>query len=202
MNAYANHPSQPTGGATEINTGETAASTGIISGTSSTAAGTPDTKTAKSKNDRPRPISTFPEPTLRVRPWRDPVLDELGHDPRSLYVEQYWLPILGPTATLLLRRVALAFEDHPDGFELECSQWAQDLGIGMRGGKNGPFWRALDRSCRFGTAQRNGDLLMVHPRLAPLSMHQVVRLPDHLRASHQQWLTRKATPPTQARGAA
>ena len=37
--------------------------------------------------------------TLAVRPWPDPVIDALGHDPRSAYVEQYWLGILGPSST-------------------------------------------------------------------------------------------------------
>ena len=37
--------------------------------------------------------------TLAVRPWPDPVIDALGHDPRSAYVEQYWLPILRPPST-------------------------------------------------------------------------------------------------------
>ena len=37
--------------------------------------------------------------TLAVRPWPDPVIDALGHDPRSAYVEQYWLGILGPPTT-------------------------------------------------------------------------------------------------------
>lgn len=34
--------------------------------------------------------------TLAIRPWPDPVIDTLGHDPRSLYVERFWLPTLGP----------------------------------------------------------------------------------------------------------
>ena len=33
-------------------------------------------------------------PCLRVEPWPDPVIDELGHDPRSAYVETFWLPVL------------------------------------------------------------------------------------------------------------
>ena len=37
--------------------------------------------------------------SLAVRPWPDPVIDALGHDPRSAYVEQYWLGILGPPST-------------------------------------------------------------------------------------------------------
>ena len=37
---------------------------------------------------------------IRVEPWPDPVIDELGHDPRSAYVETFWLPVLGPTTTI------------------------------------------------------------------------------------------------------
>ena len=35
--------------------------------------------------------------TLTVTPWADPVIDTLGHDPRSPYVERFWLGILGPS---------------------------------------------------------------------------------------------------------
>jgi hypothetical protein len=38
---------------------------------------------------------------LPVRPWPDPVIDALGHDPRSAYVERFWLGILGPSTTPL-----------------------------------------------------------------------------------------------------
>jgi len=31
---------------------------------------------------------------IRVMPWPDPVLDAIGHDPRSWYVETFWLPTL------------------------------------------------------------------------------------------------------------
>jgi hypothetical protein len=37
-------------------------------------------------------------PHLRVEPWPDPVIDEVGHDPRSAYVETFWLQVLGPTS--------------------------------------------------------------------------------------------------------
>lgn len=137
----------------------------------------------------------FPEQRLRVRAWADPVLDNLGHDPRSAYVEQYWLSILGPSATLLLRRLAGALEAKPDGFELDPQQWALELGLGARGGKHGPFWRSIDRACRFGTAQRNGELLAVRRRLPPLTARQVDRLPDHLRRAHEIWTSRQLERP-------
>ena len=34
--------------------------------------------------------------TITVKPWHDPVVDVLDHDPRSRYVETFWLPALGP----------------------------------------------------------------------------------------------------------
>ena len=42
----------------------------------------------------------LPTATLHVSAWADPVLDRVGHDPRSAYVEQFWLGILGPSTTL------------------------------------------------------------------------------------------------------
>lgn len=32
---------------------------------------------------------------LPVRPWPDGVIDALGHDPRSPYVERFWLVMSG-----------------------------------------------------------------------------------------------------------
>ncbi len=43
------------------------------------------------------PTPTFPTDRLRVEPWDDPLVDRLGHDPRSTYTEHYWLGILGPS---------------------------------------------------------------------------------------------------------
>lgn len=135
-----------------------------------------------------RPDPVFPEERLLVRSWPDPVLDKLGHDPRSPYVEQFWLAVIGPSCLFLIRRLAARLERAPDGFELDPPQWARELGLGMKGGKHGPFWRALDRACRFGLTQRNGELLVARRRMAPLTARQVRRLPAPLRVAHQEWL--------------
>ena len=58
---------------------------------------------------------------MRVTPWHDPVVDRRGHDPRSAYVEQFWLGVLGPTATWLLRRLVAGFDHQPDGYELDVA---------------------------------------------------------------------------------
>jgi len=142
-------------------------------------------------DDRPEVAPTFPEQRLHVKPLIDHVVDSLGHDPRSLYVEQFWLPILGPSSTWLLRRLATGLDEAPTGFELDPVEYALALGLGARGGKHGPFWRSLERACRFGMADRHGDLLAVRRFLPPLSARRQGRLPDHLRRAHQAWSARQ-----------
>jgi len=127
----------------------------------------------------------FPELSLHISALEDPVLAQLGFDPRSDYVERYWLSILGPSAVLFLRRVASAFEEQPEGFDLDLVAWAQELGVGAKGGKLSPMWRTLDRLCRFGLATRNGPNLAMHRHLPPLTRRQIERLPAHLQIEHQ-----------------
>ncbi len=145
------------------------------------------------ERDRGKPV--FPEDVVTVTALADPVLDRLGHDPRSGYVERYWLAILGPSCLLLLRRLASELERRPEGFELDTVQWALELGLGMKGGRNDPFWRAIERGCRFGAAQRNGDLLAVRRRLPPLTARQVERLPAGLREAHHRWTEARLADP-------
>jgi hypothetical protein len=132
---------------------------------------------------------TFPISTLAVRPWEDRVIDELGHDPRSAYVERFWLGILGPSATWLLRRLVAGFDAAPEGYALDLATTATELGLGNRSGKHAPFVRSIERCCRFGAAELvDAGTLRVRRKLPPLTRVQVERLPDGLRAEHQVWL--------------
>ncbi len=161
-----------------------------------TTGATPSAAPAPKRRGRPEPA--FPEPTLRVEPWTDPVLDELGHDPRSLYVETFYPAVLGPSSILLLRRLAAALELHPDGFDLDTIALALELGLGQKGGRNSPFWKTLDRTCRFGLTHRTGPVLRVRRRLAPLTLRQIERLPRHLQLTHARWLDPTAGPAAEA----
>src|SRR3977135_3772455 len=91
--------------------------------------------------------------TLTIRPWPDPVIDAVGHDPRSTYVEHFWLGILGPSTTWLMRRLAAGLETHPAGFPLPLSDTARALGLGDKGGRHSPFMRALSRVSQFDLGQ-------------------------------------------------
>ena len=147
----------------------------------------------------PRPAMTGPTAAtapgppltahLLVRPWLDPVVDQVGHDPRSAYVERFWLATLGPSTTWLLRRLVAGLDDAPEGYELDLAATARSLGLGARSGQNSPFLRALERSRQFSLTRDLGDhVLAVRRRLPPLSRHQVARLPLPLREAHEQWL--------------
>ena len=126
---------------------------------------------------------------LLVRPWIDPVVDQVGHDPRSAYVEQFWLATLGPSTTWLLRRLAAGLDDAPEGFELDLAVTARSLGLGARAGQNSPFRRALERSRQFSlTRDMGGGVLAVRRHLPPLSRHQVARLPRPLQQAHEEWV--------------
>lgn len=131
--------------------------------------------------------------TLQIRPWPDIVIDEVGHDPRSPYVEQFWLGLLGPSSTWLLRRLAAGLEASPAGFELDLTGTAIELGLGAKPGVHSPFVRSIHRCCRFGAAELVDDeTLRVRRKLPPLTRAQVERLPEHLQAAHQEWIARAA----------
>ena len=125
---------------------------------------------------------------IPVRPWPDGVIDALGHDPRSAYVERFWLGILGPSTTWLLRFLADRLDASPEGFDLDLAATAQALGLGSRGGRHSPFMRALSRCCQFDAAEARADgSLAVRRKLPPLNRRQILRLPPELAAAHQAW---------------
>ena len=102
-------------------------------------------------------------------------MDNLGHDPRSTYVEEYWLGILGPSTVWLLRRFAAGFEYGPEGFDLDLAETARSLGLGDRSGRHSPFVRSINRTIQFGLAQLVGeDALSVRRRVPPLNRARAV----------------------------
>ena len=115
---------------------------------------------------------------VRITPWPDPVLDALGHDPRSWYAETFWLPTLGPTALLLLRHLADRFEEQPGGLTLPIADTAAALGLGPREGEQSPLVRSLKRLQQFELAMVNEpDAIAVRRTLPPIHRRHVRRLP-------------------------
>lgn len=135
----------------------------------------------------------FAEPTVMIVPWHDPVVDSIGHDVRSAYVEMFWLNVLGPTATWTLRRLVTGFGHYPLGYELDLQETAGSLGLAYSPGASNTFVRALQRCVMFGAAQPVPDGLAVRRRLPPVATRHLDRMPPALRALHTHWEVRSCT---------
>jgi hypothetical protein len=146
---------------------------------------------------RPKLSFTLPLDHLRITRWDDPVVEAVGHDLRSAYVERFWLALLGPSTTLLIRRLAADLEAHPDGFDLPLEETANALGLGLRGGLSGPFYRAIARTGQFHITKANGpNELAARTKLQTLTRHQVDRLPPLLQQEHAEWAAATVAAPS------
>ena len=127
--------------------------------------------TLTTETDAPTLAPAYGPGTLRVVRWVDPIADPHGLHPCSKYVEFFWLGVLGPSTTWLLRRLSYGLEAHPDGFDLDLADTARALGLGDRQGKNAPFQRALRRLATFEMARPHGPGgLAVRTRIPPLPL--------------------------------
>lgn len=134
--------------------------------------------------------------TIRIVPFTDPVVDTLGHDPRSPYPERFWLPTLGPTTLLLLRHVAYRFDGSPEGFTLELAETSRCLGLGERAGRSSPLARSLGRIVQFDlAAETDGGALAVRRYLPPINRRHVRRLPPSVQEQHEAWVAARLTEP-------
>jgi hypothetical protein len=129
--------------------------------------------------------------TIHVEAWDDPVGEAIGVDPRSAYVEKFWLPFLGPSTTWLLRYLAASLERQPEGCELDVGVTARALGLGERQGRNSPFIRCVARAVDYQmVALRGPTRLGLRRRLPPLSSRLAARLPEPLAREHAGLLAR------------
>jgi hypothetical protein len=135
--------------------------------------------------------------------WHDPIIDKLGFDPRSQYVERFWLGLLGPSTTLLIRRCADLLDSGGGTARVNLYDLAAQLGIGHKGGRNSPLNRTLSRACRFSMARFIGQQLFeVRFRVAPLNRAQIARLPDQLQIEHERLTNRSPVDVSVERGRA
>ncbi len=126
---------------------------------------------------------------LTVVRWDDPRATAHWHDLRGDYVERFWLGVLGPATTLLLRRFARGFVERPDGFRVSPADTAGALGMGRGTGKHSMIARTVDRACQFKAAfVVDEHTLAVRSLLPPLTGRQLARLPVTLQRAHDAWL--------------
>jgi hypothetical protein len=151
--------------------------------------------------DRLTPVPAAPGPprrplnVVRVVPWEDTTSAVGALDPRSAYVERYWLPLLGAQATVLVRRLADRLEAEPGGFDLEVDEAVRTLGLWGPGGARSSFRRAVLRLVRHRFARHHGREAIAVVRRAPtLGERDVAKLAAALATEHRRWEAARAAP--------
>ena len=132
----------------------------------------------------------------------NPQVRQVGFDLEHPYVERCWSAVVGPSSTLLLRRVAALWVDDVPA-RIDAAELSRSLGLGASVSDRSRLVNTLDRLVRFGLAQpaRDGAGLDVHRQVAPLSGRQLDRAPEWTRRAHDALLgthlDQLATTPTQ-----
>lgn len=131
----------------------------------------------------------MPPRSLHVTIWDEHAVNPGDHVAKSGYVELFWLPVLGPSATFLFRRLGAGLESVPEGFSVGLDDLGRELGLGTSDTKNAPLQRAISRLVQFGLVRRHAaGELSVRTAVATLSQHQVGRLPDVLQEAHRSFI--------------
>jgi hypothetical protein len=123
-------------------------------------------------------------------PWHDEVTEKLGYAPRSMYVEMCWLPILGPTATWLYRRLGSWAEFNEGGVNVDMTDLAVSLGLGEGLGPHSKIGRAIERLTRFDAARWHTGELAVRTALPALPQRHLGRLSYSSRRLHEEFTRR------------
>lgn len=140
----------------------------------------------------PEPILLPADGVITLARWPDPVVESVGHPVRSEYVERFWLGVLGPTATWLLRRCSdeVILADSP--VRVDLAVLAASLGLVHHAGRHNPFSRGFGRCVMFGlmrnTSGPSGSFLAVRTVVPPLTARHVARLPHELQVAHSDYL--------------
>ncbi len=107
------------------------------------------------------------------------------YDLRSIYVETFWLPILGPSAILFLRFLARRFSTTRAKLSLDLKETARCIGLSDRIAPNAPIIRTITRCMDFSVARIGGsDELLVRNSLPLLSQRHQNHLPVSLLELH------------------
>jgi len=99
------------------------------------------------------------------------------------YVEEVWSEHLGPTATLLARRLGRMIEEHPGGVDIDLADLAAGVGV-----QRGIAVKALERLNRFEVVHLSAEQSVVGVSGFAPSVHgaRVLRLSERGRLVHDR----------------
>ncbi|MGZ7019242.1 MAG: hypothetical protein ACXVL8_18900 [Acidimicrobiia bacterium] len=130
-----------------------------------------------------------PDRTLCFTPVDHPDarVQRVGFDLTDPYVEQCWSAVVGPSSTLLLRRLPALWVARVPA-EIDAGELSQSLGLGAGAGEHSRLVSTLQRLVRFdlATPAADGTGLDVYRKVAPLTPRQLARAPRWTRDTHER----------------
>jgi hypothetical protein len=122
---------------------------------------------------------------LTVVTLADPLVEQMGHRVDSVYVEAYWLPVIGPASVLAARRLAAWLEASPEGeVVVDLEELGRSLGLSGQVTRNAPVVRTLRRLADFGLASYGANRYALRLHVPPLPARYLARLPETLQLAH------------------
>jgi len=127
----------------------------------------------------------FPnELTVRLRTNAAAALFPVQHQ----YIELLWLPVVGPSTTWLLRRLAGLASVSPAGCKVVLAELSESLGLGLAAGQNSSMQRSVRRLIRFGLADWTAGTLEVAGTVPPIPNVYLHKMSVGLVRSHDKMM--------------
>ena len=127
----------------------------------------------------PAELVVVPRPAGAGRPVVFPVQHQ--------YLEMLWLPVLGPSATWMLRRLSAWASAWPDGTAVVLPELSEALGLGWACGPSSSIQRTTRRLVRFGLADWS-DVLAVATMVPPVPDSLLLRMSSGLVRAHDRMI--------------
>lgn len=118
----------------------------------------------------------------------NPKVRRVGFELTDPYVEQCWSAVVGPSGTLLLRRMPVLWAERVPA-EIQAGELSRSIGLGRGGGTGGRFAATLKRLAQFRLvypASTSHDHLDVFVEVPPLTRAQLARMPEWTRTTHDR----------------
>jgi hypothetical protein len=117
----------------------------------------------------------------------DERVQRIGFDLTDPYVEQCWSAVVGPSSTLLLRRLPTLWITQVPA-EIGASDLSRSLGLGVGVGERSRLANTLNRlvQYRLASPSPDGTGIDVYRQVAPLSPRQLARVPEWTHGTHER----------------
>ena len=117
----------------------------------------------------------------------DERVQRIGFGLTDPYVEQCWSAVVGPSSTLLLRRLPALWATQVPA-EIGASDLSRSLGLGVGVGERSRLANTLNRIVQYRLARPSPDGagLDVYQQVGPLSPRQLARVPEWTHETHER----------------